>query len=155
MLGNRVEQRLKERPSRDCPPRDPSHLQTPNPDTTADDVKRLQTQAQYSCPKSLCQRLTNIVEDAHSQPLDWAQEPQWRSWGRTEGAEGVCNPIRGTTISTNQTPLSSQGLNHQPKSTWGASWLQLDLSERIALYSNNGRRSPSSVEAWFPIIGEC
>jgi len=36
--------------------------------------------------------------------------------GRTEGAEGVCNPIGKTTISTNQ---SSQGLNHQPKSTHG------------------------------------
>jgi len=31
---------------------------------------------------------------------------------RTEGAEGVCNPI-GRTISTNQIPQSSQGLNHQ------------------------------------------
>jgi hypothetical protein len=33
---------------------------------------------------------------------------------RTEGAEGVCNPIGRTTISTNQ---SSQGLNSQPRST--------------------------------------
>jgi hypothetical protein len=36
-------------------------------------------------------------------------------WERMEGAEGVCNPIR--TITTNQTPQSFQGLNHQPKST--------------------------------------
>ncbi|XP_076796740.1 uncharacterized protein LOC117715751 isoform X2 [Arvicanthis niloticus] len=35
---------------------------------------------------------------------------------RTEGAEGVCNPI-GRTISTNQTRQSSQGLNYQPRST--------------------------------------
>jgi hypothetical protein len=34
---------------------------------------------------------------------------------RTEGAEGVCNPI-GRTLSTNQTFQSSQGLNHKPKS---------------------------------------
>jgi hypothetical protein len=37
---------------------------------------------------------------------------------RTEGAEGVCNPI-GRTVSTNQTTQSSQGLNQQPKSTHG------------------------------------
>ena len=35
---------------------------------------------------------------------------------RTEGAEGVCNPIGRTTISTNQTPQSSQKLNSQSKS---------------------------------------
>ena len=29
---------------------------------------------------------------------------------RTEGAEGVCNPIERTTASTNQTHQSSQGL---------------------------------------------
>jgi hypothetical protein len=33
---------------------------------------------------------------------------------RAEGAEGVCNPIGRTTIATNQ---SSQGINHQPRST--------------------------------------
>ena len=38
---------------------------------------------------------------------------------RTEGAEGVCNTIERTTISTNHSPQSSQGLSHQPKSTHG------------------------------------
>jgi len=38
---------------------------------------------------------------------------------RTEGAEGVCNFIGRTTISANQSPQSSQGLNHQPKSIHG------------------------------------
>jgi hypothetical protein len=32
---------------------------------------------------------------------------------KTEVVEGVCNPIRRTTISINQTPQNSQGLNHQ------------------------------------------
>jgi hypothetical protein len=36
MQGQSVEHRLKERPSRDCPSRDPSHLQIPNTDTIAD-----------------------------------------------------------------------------------------------------------------------
>jgi hypothetical protein len=38
---------------------------------------------------------------------------------RTEGAEGVCSPIGGTTTWTNQIPQSSQGLSHQPKKTHG------------------------------------
>jgi hypothetical protein len=36
---------------------------------------------------------------------------------RTQGAEGICSLIVGTTIGTNQYPQSSQGLNHQLKST--------------------------------------
>ena len=46
------------------------------------------------------------------------EDPSGRVRKRTEGAEGVCNPI-GRTISTNQIPQSFQGLNHQPKSTHG------------------------------------
>jgi hypothetical protein len=34
--------------------------------------------------------------------------------GRTEGAEGVCNPIGRTTTSNNQMPQSSQGLTKPP-----------------------------------------
>ena len=37
----------------------------------------------------------------------------------TEGAEGVCSPFKGATVSTGQTPWSSQGLDHRPKSTCG------------------------------------
>jgi hypothetical protein len=33
--------------------------------------------------------------------------------------KGVCNPIGRTTISTNQNPQSSQGLNYQPRSKHG------------------------------------
>jgi hypothetical protein len=40
-------------------------------------------------------------------------------WGRGEGSEEDYNLIGRTTISTNQTPQSSQGLSHQPKSTHG------------------------------------
>jgi hypothetical protein len=48
---------------------------------------------------------------------DWAEpgDPNGRVRGRTEGAEGNCNPIGKTTISTNRAPQSSQGLNHQSK----------------------------------------
>ena len=46
------------------------------------------------------------------------RDPSGGVKGRTEGTEGVCNPI-GKTLSTNQTPQSSQGLSHQPKNTHG------------------------------------
>jgi hypothetical protein len=39
--------------------------------------------------------------------------------GRTEEDEGICNPIEKIIMSTILTPQSSQGLNHQPKSTQG------------------------------------
>jgi hypothetical protein len=38
---------------------------------------------------------------------------------RSQRAEGVCSPIEGTTMWTNQCPQSSEGLNHQAKSTHG------------------------------------
>jgi hypothetical protein len=39
-------------------------------------------------------------------------DPNGRVRGRTEGAEGVCNTIGRTTVSTNQTPQSSLRINH-------------------------------------------
>ena len=42
-------------------------------------------------------------------------DPKVEVRGRTEGAEEVCNIIGKTTISTNQTPQSSQELKLQPK----------------------------------------
>jgi hypothetical protein len=54
---------------------------------------------------------------AHHQTED--SNPSGGVRGRTEEAEGVSNPIGRTTILTNQTPQSSQGLNHQAQSTQG------------------------------------
>jgi hypothetical protein len=39
---------------------------------------------------------------------------------KTEVVEVVCNHIERTTISTNQTPQSSQGLSHQPRTIHGS-----------------------------------
>jgi hypothetical protein len=47
------------------------------------------------------------------------RNPNGRFRGRTERAEGNCNPTGRATISSSQTPQNSQGLNHQPKSTHG------------------------------------
>jgi hypothetical protein len=42
--------RLKERPSETALSGDPSHIQSPNPDTIVDAKKSLLTGAGYSCP---------------------------------------------------------------------------------------------------------
>jgi len=75
---------------------------------------------------------------------------------RTEGAEGVCNPIGKTIISTNQTTQSSQGLNHQPKSTHGGTHGSSCICSRgwHCLASTRGE-ALSPVEAHFPSVGEC
>jgi hypothetical protein len=51
-----MEQRLKERPSRDSPPRDLSHLQIPNSETIADTKKPFLTGACIVVPKYICSR---------------------------------------------------------------------------------------------------
>ena len=102
-----MEQRLRKGHPETAPPRNPSHLQTPNPHTIADAKKRLLTGPDsYRC--------------RYSQPTIGLSPgtPLEELWGRTEGAEGDCNPT-GRTISTNWTTQSSQGLNHQSKSIQG------------------------------------
>jgi hypothetical protein len=68
---------------------------------------------------------------------------------RTIGAEGVCNPIERTTISTNQTPQSSHGLNHQPKSTHGSSRI---CSRGLPYLASLGGELLGPVEARRPRI---
>jgi hypothetical protein len=69
-------------------------------------------------PERLCQCLTNTEVDAHSHWMEH-RVPQEGARERTLEAEGVCSPIKGTTIWTNQYPQNSLGLNHQPYSTHG------------------------------------
>jgi hypothetical protein len=86
-----------------APPGDPSHKQPPKPDTIADANKSLLTGAWYSCllrgSASAWQiqkwMLTAIHWTEHKVPNGGARE-------RTQGVEGVCSPIGGTTIWTNQ-----------------------------------------------------
>jgi hypothetical protein len=115
-----VEQRLKKRkkkggghPKTD-PFRDPSHMQTPNPDNIADAEKCLLTGAWYSS-------LLRGSSRAWPIQMQWTEgrNPNGGVRARTEEAEGVCKPIKRTTMSTNHIPKSSKGLNHQPRSTHG------------------------------------
>jgi hypothetical protein len=53
------------------------------------------------------------------------RDPNGRVGGRTEGAEGDCNPIGRTTISTNQTPTLELPESKPPIKEY--TWLQLHL----------------------------
>jgi hypothetical protein len=76
--------------------------------------------------------------------------------GMIKGAQGVCNSIGRTTISTNENPQSSQGLNHQPKITHGRIPGSSCLCSRGQLYlASVGGEALRSVKAWCPSIGEC
>jgi hypothetical protein len=52
----------------------------------------------------LCRGLANIEVDAHSQVLDISRAPNGEARESTQGAKGICNPIGGTTLRTNQYP---------------------------------------------------
>jgi hypothetical protein len=68
--------------------------------------------------------------------------------GRTEGAEGVYNPIVRTTIPNNQNPQSFQGLNHQLKSTHGGTHGSSCICSRgLAYLASVGREPLGPVEA--------
>ena len=68
--------------------------------------------------------------------------------GRTEGAEGVCNLIGRTKISTNQTLQNTQGLTIEY--TWWDLWLQLHMCQSITLSAISGRGSPWFCEGLMP-----
>jgi hypothetical protein len=54
--------------------------------------------------------------------------PNGEVGGRTEGAEGVCNTVRGTTISTNQTTPDLPVVKPPTKEySWRDPWLQLHM----------------------------
>jgi hypothetical protein len=75
---------------------------------------------------------------------------------RTQGVEGVCSSLGGTTIRTNQYPQSSQGLNHQPKNTHGGThgsscMCSRACSSRLSM----GGVALGPVKALCPSIGKC
>jgi len=84
-------------------------------------------------------------------------DPNWGVRERTEGAEGVFNPIRRTTISTNQPdPQSTQGLNHQPKNTHvGTNGSSHICSIGWHCLASIGGEALCPVKAHFPSVGEC
>jgi hypothetical protein len=136
--------------SETAPPRDPSHLQTPNPDTIADDKKPLLTGTWYTYTlrgsASIWPIQVWILKTNH-----WTEhgDPYGRVRGRTEGAEGD-NPIGRTSILANCTTQSSHGLKLQPKSTHGGTHGFSYMRQRMALSGINERRGLWPCGGWMP-----
>jgi hypothetical protein len=86
------------------PPRDPSHKQPPNPDTIADANKILLTGAWWY--SYLLRDSASAWQIRKWMPIviHWTEHrvPNERGRESTQGAEGVCIPIGGTRIRTNQ-----------------------------------------------------
>ena len=93
--------------------------------------------------------LTVIHWTVHRVPNEGVRE-------RTQGAEGVCSPIRGTTIWTNEYPLNSQGLNHQPKSTHGVTHGSSCICSRgWTSRTSMGGEALGPVKVLCPSVREC
>ena len=106
-----------------APPGCPSHNQPPNADTIVYASKILLTGPRYSCllwgyaSAWLIQKwvFTVIYRVEHTAPNGGARES-------TQGAEGVCNPIGGTTIWTNRYPPPPSCVSSCICSTGWPSW---------------------------------
>jgi hypothetical protein len=134
---------------------DLSHIQSPNPDIIVDANRCLLTGAWYSCllrgPASVwqIQRWTLIANHwaDYKVPIGGARE-------KTEGAEGICSTLGGTTIWTIQTLLPCSELPGSKPPTkeypWRNPWLQRHMLQKMALLDINGRRGPWSCEGSMP-----
>jgi hypothetical protein len=109
----------------------------------------------YFLKKSLCQHLIEIqIVTANNQTEP--RDPNGRVSRRAEGTEGDFNPIGRTTISTNQTIQSSQGLNYQPESIHGCVHGSSYLCSRGWPYlASMGGEALGPVEARCPSIRKC
>jgi len=103
--GQLVEQGLKKRSYRDCPTWGYIPYAATNPSLYADDKNCLLTGARHGfllsgSARSLLKQMRMVAVN------HWTEQrnPIGEVREKTEGAEGVCNPIGRTTISTKQTP---------------------------------------------------
>jgi hypothetical protein len=80
------------------------------------------------------------------------EDPSGEVRERIKEAGGVYNPKEKTTISTNQMPQSSQGLNHQPRSTHGSSCI---CSRGWPCWASMGGEALGPVKAQCPSVGGC
>jgi hypothetical protein len=103
-----------------APPENPTHIQSPKPETIEDAKKCLLMEVWYNCLLRGSARAWQIQRQMLA-ANHWTElgVPDGRVGEGTEGAEGVYSPTEGATLSTGQTPLRSRELDHQPKSTHG------------------------------------
>ena len=132
---------------------DPSHIQSPNPDTIVHVKKYLLTGAWYSCLLRGSARVWQIQRHVPA-ANHWTEcrVPNGGVREKTERAEGLYNSIGRTTISITETPKSSQGLNYQPKSTHGSSHI---CNRGWPCWASMGGEALIPVKAWCPSVGEC
>jgi hypothetical protein len=132
-------------------------MQTPNPDTILDAKKRI-----WVCLLRSRARALQIQRQMFA-ANHWTkrQVPNRGHKEGAEGAEGVCNPIGETTISTNQTfspapPHELPGTKPPTKEyIWRNLWLQLHMYETMSLKGINGRRGYWPCEGSMPRVGDC
>jgi hypothetical protein len=107
-------------------------------------------------PERLYQSLTNTEADVAANHWTKQGVPSGAVRERTEGAEGVCSPIGRTTIATNQTLQSSQGLKHQSRSTHGVTHGSSCICNRgWPCWASMGEEAFGPVKAQCPSVGEC
>ena len=134
---------------------DPFHIQSPY--TIVDAKKCFLIGARYSCflrPSGSAWQiqkwmLTSIHWTEHRVPSRGSRES-------TQGAEGVWHPIGWTSVWTNQYLQSSEGLNHQPKSTHGETHDSSCICSRgWPCQTSMGGEVLGPVKALCPSVGEC
>ena len=125
-------------------------------------IWRHQTQTLLLMPRNTCWQESGMsvpwpiqMQILIGNHLTEHEDTSERARGRTEGAEGGCNPI-GRTISTNWTTPCSKRLNHQPKSIHGGIHGSRYICSRgwpcSALV---GGEALGPVQVWWPSVGGC
>ena len=81
----------------------------------------------------LCQNLTKTDADTHSQLLDWAQGPWWKSPGKDWRSWRVLQPLRKNNRLKQLDPQELLGTKQTTKEyTWMGPWFQLICSRRVS-----------------------
>jgi hypothetical protein len=138
------------------PPRDPFHNQPPNADTIAHASKILLKGPWYSCLlwgfASVWQIqkwvLTVTYRMEHRAPNGGARES-------TQGAKGICNPIGGTKIWTNQYPpeLMSLAAYVSEDGLVGHQWEVRPIGLANFICLSTGERQGQEVGGWRKVGG--
>ena len=151
MWRQAVELRLKQRPSWEFPPGDPSHIQTPNSDTIKDGKKCLMTGACYSCLLRSSAWDWWIQRQMLAATL-WNEHrvPNWGVRERTEGAKWICNNWKKNYVNQPDAPELTGTKPLIKEYTWRDPGLQLHMYQRMPLSVINRRRGPWSCEGSIP-----
>ena len=129
-----------------------------------------QTQTLLWMPRSACRKEPDMAVSWEALPEPYKYRGEWMltayhwtehevSNGRAResntGVEGVCSLWGRIIISTNQTPQSSQRLNHQLRSTHGRTYYPSHICTRAwPCWASMGDYAHGPVKARCPRVGE-